>query len=244
MVSARSPKSGPAMPARRSMVSEAASYRYTTLELAEATGYSAATVAASAAPTGARPRFANVGLRKMAARLSARAGDTPTQASSAHAPMWTRRAISRDRSSWIGRSTTNRRPAGHRVDNDGPEALDSYRADEVVQMTHAIPAGAAPDPTGCDVSGVRSDATGTGVPPIAESAPQPGWHRMLFRSVTPGVVYRLAWWRRSDPGGSSRMSIVGLGRASAELRYSGPDAARTDCLRRQRWALQVVARCG
>src|SRR5215475_4996394 len=49
-----------------------------TPELAEATGYDEATVVARAAPRGARPRFANSGLRNTSVRLPACAAGAPS----------------------------------------------------------------------------------------------------------------------------------------------------------------------
>jgi hypothetical protein len=61
--------------------------------------------------------------------------------------------------------------------------------------------------------------------------------------LTPGIVYRLAGWRRSGAWGPGRMAVVEQRRGSARLRYSGADGALLDCVRRQQWALRVVAWC-
>jgi hypothetical protein len=77
------------------------------------------------------------------------------------------------------------------------------------------------------------------------AAPQdPGWV-LLHRAATPGLVYRLAGWRRVAAIGDGRLVIQVHGRGSAHLYYRNPDGEGRDaCLRRQTWILRIPASCG
>lgn len=71
------------------------------------------------------------------------------------------------------------------------------------------------------------------------------WRRFLFRMVPPGIVYRIAAWRRSRGTGGGRLVLVDHRRGRARLRYTAShEDDRAKCLRRQAWALAVVERCG
>src|SRR5215467_5616062 len=70
------------------------------------------------------------------------------------------------------------------------------------------------------------------------------WQRMAFPATTPGIVYRLAAWRRTH-GGGGRLRFVDDGPGSARLRWSGPHGDDpVHVSRRRAWMLDVVARCG
>ena len=62
--------------------------------------------------------------------------------------------------------------------------------------------------------------------------------------MTPGLVYRLARWRRPAAVGSGQLVVTVRGRGSARLYYRGSDGeGRAECVRRQTWALRVPASC-
>jgi hypothetical protein len=108
-------------------------------------------------------------------------------------------------------------------------------------MTEPIPVE-SPRPTVRDASPANPDAPGTPSSADPEVGQPLGWRRLVFLTLTPGVVYRLAGWGRST--GRGRLAVVEQGRGSARLRYSGADDDPLQCADRQRWALRVVARYG
>ena len=72
-----------------------------------------------------------------------------------------------------------------------------------------------------------------------------GWRRLLIRMMPPGIVYRVATWRRSRGPESGHLVLVEHRPGFARLRYSGSrEDDRAACLRRQAWVLGVVERCG
>src|SRR5258706_874390 len=71
-----------------------------------------------------------------------------------------------------------------------------------------------------------------------------GWSA-LSGMTTPGLVYRLARWRRPPGIGDGRLIVRPHGRGSARLSYLNPAGeGRAECVRRQSWVLRVPAAHG
>ena len=73
----------------------------------------------------------------------------------------------------------------------------------------------------------------------------PRWLGLLQGAVPPGAVYRFATWRRPSFLGSGQLVVLPQHRGSVRIRYVDPnDPGRAECMERQTWALDVLARCG
>src|SRR5262245_17590879 len=71
-----------------------------------------------------------------------------------------------------------------------------------------------------------------------------GWWS-LTRITTPGLVYRVAGWRKPSGAAAGRLAVRVRGRGSVRIEYRNAEGgARDECLRRQRWALRVPAAHG